>query len=104
MQKSEFNPADPRRVRQDCLEYRLQVSRRARDDLEYLRGRRLLLNRLGELTGARLKLLLQLARVRLELLFRRRLSFLRQAMMTQADRAKLRIRRSEHSTSGPLLC
>src|SRR5215467_8420439 len=49
VQKSKFSLADPRRVRQDRLEYRLQVSRRVRDDLEYLRRRRLLLQRLGEL-------------------------------------------------------
>src|SRR5262245_59847208 len=52
----------------------------------------------------RLKLLLELARVRLELLFRCRLRFLRPAEMTHAGRPKLRIRRSEHSTPGRLLC
>src|SRR5262249_58007522 len=86
-------------------EHRLQIARRGRDDLQHLGRRRLPLQRLGKLARTRLKLLLQLARVCLELLFRCRLRFLRPAEMTHAGRPKLRIRRSsKHSTSGRLLC
>src|SRR5215471_14670941 len=61
--------------------------------------------RLGELTGTRLKLLLKLARVGLELLFRRGLRFLRPAEMTHAGHPQAEdppIRK--HTTPGPLLC
>src|SRR5262245_11035417 len=90
-QIAELRLAELDSVRQHGFKDRLQLARRAGDDPQHLRGRGLLLQRfgkvpprLGELTGARLKLLLQLARVRLELLFRRRLRFLRPAEMTHA--------------------
>src|SRR5215510_14117208 len=51
-----------------------------------------------------LKLLLELARVRLELLFRRSLRFLRPAELTHAGRPKLRIRRSESIPRQPHRC
>jgi hypothetical protein len=86
------------------IQHRLQVEGRATDDFEHVGGGGLLLQRLGEFKGARLKLLLQLARVRLELLFRCRLKFLRPAEMTHAGHPQAEIRRSEHSTPGRLLC
>src|SRR5262245_2754508 len=99
---AKFGITNARGIFQYGLEYRLQLTARARDDAQHLIGRRLPLQRLGkvpprlgELTGARLKLLLELARVRLELLFRRRLRFLRPAELTHAGRTRLRIRRSE---------
>ncbi len=49
----------PRRVREHDLEHRLQLAGRARDDLQHLRGRGLLLQRLGELAGPRLHLVEQ---------------------------------------------
>src|SRR5262249_52624780 len=93
-----------RRVRQHRCEYRLQLAGRAGDDAQHLGGCGLLVPRLGKLARTRLKLLLELACVRLELLFRRSLRFLRPAELTHAGRPKLRIRRSEHSTPGRLLC
>ena len=39
-------------VRQHRVEHRLQVARRAADDLQHLAGRGLLLQRLGEIVGA----------------------------------------------------
>src|SRR5262249_21202829 len=44
----ELGPADASCARQHCLEHRLQFARRAADDLQHLRGRGLLLQRLGE--------------------------------------------------------
>jgi len=41
--------AEARRVRQHGLEHGLKLARRARDDAQDLRGRRLLLQRLGEM-------------------------------------------------------
>src|SRR5215831_2327766 len=84
IQHSERCFADTRRIRQHGLEYRLQVAWRAGDDVQHLRSRCLLLPCLGKLARARLKLLLQLARGRLELLFRCGLRFLRPAEMTHA--------------------
>src|SRR5262249_52866299 len=90
---------------------RLKLAPRTADDLEHLGGRALLLQclgkvppRLGELTGARLKLLLQLARVRLELLFRRSLGFLRRVKMTHVGRPRARICRSETIPRQPHCC
>src|SRR5262249_15473416 len=104
--------AKPRRVRQDRIEDRPQFAGRAADDLKDLGRRRLLLKRLGkvpprlgELAGTRLKLLLQLARVRLELLFRRSLRFLRRVKMTHARRPQAEDPRiGKHTTPAPLLC
>ena len=49
----------PRRILQHRLEHRLQFARRAADDLQHLRGRRLLLQRLGQIARARLHLVEQ---------------------------------------------
>src|SRR5262249_5621257 len=79
--------------------------RRARDDAQHLRGRRLLLQCFGELARARLELAFQLARVRLELLFRRSLRFLRRVKMTHVGRPQAEdpsIRKD--TTPAPLLC
>jgi hypothetical protein len=48
-QDTELGFAKAGSLRQYGLQYRLEVARRARDDLEHLRGRRLLLQRLGQL-------------------------------------------------------
>src|SRR5262249_33531017 len=102
VERAKLGLADAHRVCQHGLKYRLKLAPRTADDLEHLGGRALLLQclgkvppRLGELTGARLKLLLQLARVRLELLFRRSLGFLRRVKMTHVGRPRARICRSE---------
>ena len=49
---AELGLADARRVLQHRLEHRLQFARRAGDDLQHLRGRGLLLQRLGQIVGA----------------------------------------------------
>ena len=59
-QAGEFGFAQARRVRQYGIEHRLQVAGRTRNDVQHLRGRGLLLQRLGEFTGARFELLFQL--------------------------------------------
>ena len=59
IQIAELGLADARRVLQHGLEHRLQLAGRAADDLQHLRGRRLLLQRLGELARARLHLFKQ---------------------------------------------
>ena len=46
---AELGFADARRVCQHRLEHRLQLAGRARDDVQHLRGRGLLLQRLGEI-------------------------------------------------------
>src|SRR5262245_8448964 len=51
--------ADAYRIPQHGLEHRLQFTRRRADDLQYLRGRSLLLQRLAEIGGARLHLVEQ---------------------------------------------
>ena len=56
---AELGLAEPRRVLQHRLEHRLQLAGRARDYLQYLRRRRLLLQRLRELARARLHLVEQ---------------------------------------------
>ena len=56
---AELGLANARGVGQHGLEHRLQLARRAADDLEHLGGRRLLLQRLGQLARARLHLLEQ---------------------------------------------
>src|SRR5262245_50628359 len=104
MQYAEHGLADAGRIFEHRLEHRLQLAGRTADDLKDLGRRCLLLPRLGKLARTCLKLLLELARVRLELLFRRRLRFLRPAELTHAGRPELRIRRSEHTTPGRLLC
>src|SRR5215831_6074657 len=89
----------------DGIEYRLCITGRVGDDAEHFGGRSLLLPRLGEFARARIELAFQLASVRLELLFRRSLRFLRPAELTHAGRPKAEdppIRK--HSTLGPLLC
>jgi hypothetical protein len=48
VERAEIGLAQPRRVRQHCLENGLQLAWRAGDDLEHLGGRRLLLQRLGK--------------------------------------------------------
>ena len=59
IQGAELGLADARRVRQHGLEHRLQLAGRARDDLQHLGGRGLLLQRLGQLARARLHLVEQ---------------------------------------------
>src|SRR6516162_4577187 len=49
MQYAELGLADARGILQHSLEHRLQLPRRRADDLQHLRGCRLLLQRLGEL-------------------------------------------------------
>src|SRR5262249_59327815 len=49
----------PRRILKKRREYCLKIERRAADDLEDLRGSRLLIERFGEIAIARLKLLEQ---------------------------------------------
>ena len=56
---AELGLADARRVRQHGLEHRLKLAGRARDDLQHLRGRGLLLQCLGEVARARLHLVEQ---------------------------------------------
>src|SRR5262249_31210455 len=104
VQHAELCLADAKCILQHGAEDRLKVAGRARNDAQHFGGRRLLLQRLGKFARTRLKLLLQLARVRLELVFRCRLRVLGRVKMTHAGRPELRIRRSEHSTPGPLLC
>src|SRR5262249_228114 len=92
-------------ISEHCLENGFELGGRTADDLQHLGCRALLLPRLGELTGARLKLLLKLECVRLELLFRCRLRFLRPAEMTHAGHPQAEdppIRK--HTTPAPLLC
>ena len=48
----ELSVADARRVLQHRLEHGLQIAREAADDLQHLRGRRLLLQRLGRRSRA----------------------------------------------------
>src|SRR5262249_1779628 len=57
--RSEFGLTNPHRVPQHALEYRLQLARRAADDLQNLRSRSLLLKRFGKLARARLHLIEQ---------------------------------------------
>src|SRR5262249_9804212 len=85
---AELGSANLYRIRQHGLKHRLKFAGGTRDDSQHLRGRRLLLQRLAELARERLKLLLKIARVRLELLFRRSLRFLRRVKMTHAGRPK----------------
>src|SRR5262249_3094572 len=59
-ERSKLGLAEARRVRQYGLEDRLQFSRRAANDLQDIPARRLLLQRLGEFTGARFELIFQL--------------------------------------------
>src|SRR5262245_40966221 len=103
MQYAEHGLADAGRIFEHRLEHRLQLAGRTADDLKDLGRRCLLLPRLGKLARTCLKLLPELSRVRLELLFRRRLRFLRPAELTHAGRPKLRIRR-KHTTPAPPLC
>ena len=56
---AELGSADARRILQHSLEHRLQLAGRAANDLQHLRGRGLLLQRLGELSRARLHLVKQ---------------------------------------------
>src|SRR5262249_61819052 len=49
VQRADLRLADAHRVRKHGLEDRLQIARRGRDDAQHLRGRRLLLQRLGEM-------------------------------------------------------
>src|SRR6476619_2677190 len=59
---SERSLANAHRVREHGLEDQLQLHGRARDDLQHLRGRGLLLQRVGEFAFTRYELSLQLAR------------------------------------------
>src|SRR5262249_61032420 len=59
IQRAELGLAEPRRVRQDGLEHRLQVTGRTGDGVQYLRSRRLLLQRLTYLGPKSSILLLQ---------------------------------------------
>src|SRR5262245_55426943 len=56
---TEVGLAYARRVLQHGLEYGLELARRTRDDAQHLRGRRLLLQRLGQFTSAGLHLVEQ---------------------------------------------
>src|SRR5262245_31340097 len=58
-QSAKLSVAEPCCVRQHGLENRLQLSRRTADDLQHLRGRGLLLQRLGQFGRARLHLVEQ---------------------------------------------
>ena len=58
-QYPDFGLADARRILQHLLEHRLQLAGRAADDLKHFRGRRLLLQRLRQITRARLNFLEQ---------------------------------------------
>src|SRR5262249_1234452 len=60
IKNAELGLAEPCRVRQYGLEHWLKLARRTGDDLKDFGSRRLLLQRLGELTGARFELLFQL--------------------------------------------
>ena len=51
-QDTELGAADANRILQHGLEHGLQLAGRGRDDLQHLRGRGLLLQRLGEIVGA----------------------------------------------------
>ena len=51
--------AQPRRGFDEGIEHRLQIEGRAADDLEHVRGRGLLLERLAQLRGPRLDLVEQ---------------------------------------------
>src|SRR5262249_4261966 len=101
---AKFGITNARGIFQYGLEYRLQLTARARNDAQHLGGRGLLLQRLGKLAGARLKLLLEFARVRLELLFRRSLRFLRRVKMTHVGRPQAEIWRSESIPRQPNRC
>ena len=52
---STLSAAQPRRVLHEGFEHWLEVERRAADHLEHLAGRRLLLQRLGQLAVPRLR-------------------------------------------------
>ena len=54
-QVAELGLADARRVLQHGIEHRLKLARRAADDLQHLRGRGLLLQRLAQIVGALLQ-------------------------------------------------
>ena len=62
MQVAEIGLADAGRIRQHRLEHRREFARRTDDDLQHLRGRRLLLQCLTEVVGA-LAQLVEQARV-----------------------------------------
>jgi hypothetical protein len=92
-QIAELGAADADRVLQHGLEHRLQVPRRAGDDLQHLGRCCLLLQRLSKviarfakLAGARFERLLQSASMRLELLDQFRLG------TTRRDNARSRLR------------
>src|SRR5262249_39155821 len=59
VERSEFGLADAHRVPQHGLEHSVQLTRRAADDLQDLRGCSLLLQRFGQLARARLHLVEQ---------------------------------------------
>ena len=59
VQGAELGTTEPSCVRKQGLEHRLQLTRRARDDTEDLRGCRLLLQRFGKFARARLHLVEQ---------------------------------------------
>lgn len=59
-ENTELGLTEARRVREHGLEYRLEVAGRARDDLQHLGGRRLLLQCFAELARPRLHLVKQL--------------------------------------------
>src|SRR6266516_5407859 len=61
-QHTKLGLADAHRIRQHGLEYRSQLARRTTDHGERLRGRRLLLQRFGELAGSAVELLLKIRR------------------------------------------
>jgi hypothetical protein len=67
-QRTKLGVAEPCRARQYRLEHRRQLAWRARYDAQHLRGRSLLLQRLGKVVSARFQLLFEVASVRLELL------------------------------------
>src|SRR6476620_3645923 len=57
--RAEFGLTNASGIRKHRLEHWLQLTRRATDDTQHLRGRNLLFQRLGEITGARLHLVEQ---------------------------------------------
>src|SRR5262249_49929465 len=74
-QVAELSIANSYRILQDRLENRLQLARRHADDEQHLGCCRLLLQRLAKLAVARFERLFQIASVRFELFYQRRLGF-----------------------------
>src|SRR5262249_5026856 len=96
---AKLGPANSGGVLQHRLEHARQLAGRARDDAQYLRRRRLLLQRLAEIAGARIELGFQLASLSLEVFFQLGAGF---AYPTKA-RCRLRSGRTNFATASPAL-